>query len=117
MPIYGPPNEHLKTPKGTKERWYDNKGNPVKDRHNTDHGNPKQHPNVPHEHDWYVEDKGNYTLGKGHKPGISGFETVSATVGIAASVYLGYTLIKWISASIAAPFTGGGSLIVAGVTP
>ncbi|BBB90445.1 hemagglutinin repeat-containing protein [Methylomusa anaerophila] len=33
-------------------RYYDEFGRPLKDVDFTDHGNPKQHPKVPHEHDW-----------------------------------------------------------------
>lgn len=32
------------------ERYYDKNGNPYLDIDYTDHGNPKTHPNVPHEH-------------------------------------------------------------------
>lgn len=32
------------------ERYYDEKGNPYLDIDYTDHGNPKTHPHVPHEH-------------------------------------------------------------------
>jgi hypothetical protein len=33
-------------------RYYDENGNAKKDTDFTDHGNPKEHPKVPHEHDW-----------------------------------------------------------------
>lgn len=33
-------------------RYYDKKGEPARDIDFTDHGNPKRHPNVPHEHTW-----------------------------------------------------------------
>lgn len=34
-------------------RYYDEKGRADLDIDYTDHGNPKQHPKVPHRHDWY----------------------------------------------------------------
>ncbi|HHZ8805803.1 T7SS effector LXG polymorphic toxin, partial [Enterococcus faecalis] len=34
------------------ERIFDDKGRVIKDIHHTDHGNPKMHPKVPHEHIW-----------------------------------------------------------------
>ena len=33
-------------------RWYDENGNAYRDVDMTNHGNPKQHPEVPHEHTW-----------------------------------------------------------------
>lgn len=33
-------------------RWYDENGKAYRDVDMTDHGNPKQHPEVPHEHEW-----------------------------------------------------------------
>lgn len=35
------------------ERYYDEFGLPYLDIDYTDHGNPKQHPIVPHEHHWH----------------------------------------------------------------
>ncbi|MGX7150329.1 hypothetical protein [Enterococcus ureasiticus] len=34
------------------ERIFDENGRVIKDIHHTDHGNPKLHPKVPHEHTW-----------------------------------------------------------------
>lgn len=34
------------------ERYYDKDGNPHLDIDYSDHGNPKKHPVVPHEHNW-----------------------------------------------------------------
>lgn len=34
------------------KRWYGEDGLPIRDRDYTDHENPKQHPLVPHDHDW-----------------------------------------------------------------
>lgn len=40
--------------KKIRDRYYDKKGRAKKDIDYTDHGNPKDHPKVPHEHfcDW-----------------------------------------------------------------
>lgn len=38
------------------ERYYGSDGNALKDIDYTDHGNPKAHPKVPHEHDWDWKD-------------------------------------------------------------
>ena len=38
-------------------------------------------------------------------------------IGVAAVGYLIYVGVKWIIAGVTAPVTGGGSLIIAGVTP
>ncbi len=43
------------------EWWTDNEGKVIHARHYTNHGNPKKHPVVPHDHDWYKDDKGNWT--------------------------------------------------------
>ena len=66
IPDVGLPGSHVKTPDGKKERWYGPDGRPTKDRHHTDHGNPKQHPYVPHDHDWGFDEKGNWTPGDGY---------------------------------------------------
>jgi len=33
-------------------RWYDSEGKAYRDVDMSDHGNPKEHPEVPHEHTW-----------------------------------------------------------------
>lgn len=38
--------------KKIRERYYDKNGRAQKDIDYTDHGNPKEHPKVPHEHKW-----------------------------------------------------------------
>ena len=61
----GEPNSHRvwQTPKGDwYERWYDQDGFPIMDRHWSDHGNPKDHPWVPHDEDWKDDGKGGKTL-------------------------------------------------------
>ena len=40
-------------------RWYDGNGRAKKDVDFTDHGNPKTHPEVPHEHTWEWDKNGN----------------------------------------------------------
>lgn len=40
------------------ERYYDENGLPYWDIDYTDHGNPKQHPVVPHEHHWIITPTG-----------------------------------------------------------
>lgn len=37
-------------------RWTNSNGDPIKSRHYTNHGNPKLHPQVPHDHDWFWKD-------------------------------------------------------------
>ena len=62
---YGEPNSHTswQTPRGEwYERWYDNDGTPLMDRHWTDHQNPKTHPWVPHDEDWKDNGKGGKTI-------------------------------------------------------
>ncbi|MBZ6527888.1 hypothetical protein HYQ40_08850 [Aerococcaceae bacterium DSM 111021] len=34
------------------ERTFDSEGKALHDKHYSDHGNAKNHPKVPHEHDW-----------------------------------------------------------------
>ena len=52
LPLHGDPNTTIKSPDGKTERTYDSDGKAQKDKDYTDHGHPKQHPKVPHEHDW-----------------------------------------------------------------
>lgn len=51
------------------ERYYDSKGNAYLDIDYTDHGNPKMHPNVPHEHRIHREN-GNIIRDKSPEGGI-----------------------------------------------
>ena len=39
-------------------RWYDEKGRAYRDVDFTNHGNPRRHPKVPHEHRWYWDESG-----------------------------------------------------------
>lgn len=53
VPMKGLPNSVTQNFIGDKlvsERYYDKDGKAYLDIHYTDHGNPKKHPNVPHEH-------------------------------------------------------------------
>lgn len=55
IPYTGEPNSVLIVKKNgvvNQERYYDEKGLPYLDIDYTDHGNPKMHPFVPHEHHW-----------------------------------------------------------------
>lgn len=67
IPYRGTPGSHVKSPDGKKERVYGPDGLPDRDRHHTDHGNSKQHPYVPHDHDWGFDDNGAWQPGKGYK--------------------------------------------------
>ena len=42
----------------TSERYYDSDGNAYLDIDYTDHGNPKTHPDVPHEHNIHFDENG-----------------------------------------------------------
>ena len=48
-----------RTGKKIRDRYYDKKGRAKKDIDYTDHGNPKDHPKVPHEHFWDWSDPDN----------------------------------------------------------
>ena len=43
------------------EWWYGEDGKVIHSRHHGDHGNSKEHPIVPHDHDWHDNDKGKRT--------------------------------------------------------
>lgn len=55
--------------KNFQKRWYDDEGNPKKDKDYTDHGNSKKHPVSPHYHDWEDGERGDgyYWDGDGNK--------------------------------------------------
>ena len=111
----------------TKERWYGPDGRVTKDRHHTDHGHPKQHPYVPHDHDWGLNEDGKWSPGPAypspksgssqgftHEQAAGALVATSAGVGIAYGIY---SALKWAIAIALAGATGGGSLAVAGATP
>ena len=59
IPPAGEPNsviQNYRKGKLCSERYYDSNGEPYLDIDYTDHGNPKQHPIVPHEHDISIVD-------------------------------------------------------------
>ena len=59
VPVSAEPNSvHISTYKGKlhSERYFDGKGSPYLDIDYTNHGNPKMHPVVPHEHTITVKD-------------------------------------------------------------
>lgn len=67
VPASGIPDSVVQNYKGGKinsERYYDSDGNAYLDIDYTDHGNPKTHPNVPHEHDIWFDDDGGFHRGK-----------------------------------------------------
>ena len=107
----------------TKERWYGPDGRVTKDRHHTDHGHPKQHPNVPHDHDWGLNEDGNWAPGPGYptpQEATAHAQIAAGLAGAGAATLVGYGIylgVKWALAAILAAPTGGGSLVVAGVTP
>lgn len=63
----GEPNSVSQNFKGGKlesERYYDEEGNAYLDIDYSDHGNPKTHPKVPHEHDIWFDDDGGFHRGR-----------------------------------------------------
>ena len=67
IPIKGVPNSVTIIRKNGivhQERYYDKDGNPHLDIDYSDHGNPKKHPVVPHEHKWTRLPNGKYKRGK-----------------------------------------------------
>ena len=107
----------------TKERWYGPDGRVTKDRHHTDHGNSKQHPYVPHDHDWGLNENGDWAPGLGYPTPQEATAHAEIAAGLAGAgaatlaIYGTYLVAKWAVAAILAPATAGGSLVVAGVTP
>lgn len=62
IPTTGIPNSVTIVEKNgniTAERYYDEKGDAYLDIDYTDHGNPKTHPTVPHQHEWHKDENGN----------------------------------------------------------
>ncbi|MCQ2526863.1 MAG: hypothetical protein MJ130_08860 [Lachnospiraceae bacterium] len=56
--------QNFKDGKLDSERYYDDNGNAYLDIDYTNHGNPKTHHNVPHEHDIWFDDDGGFHRGK-----------------------------------------------------
>lgn len=70
VPAHGTPNSVSKNYKDGKldsERYYDSHGNAYLDIDYTDHGNPKTHPNVPHEHSITFDEDGKLKRAKENK--------------------------------------------------
>ena len=62
IPYKGTPNsvfDNYKDDVLQRRRYYGNDGRPRLDIDMTDHGNSKEHPVVPHYHNWYLDEKGN----------------------------------------------------------
>lgn len=67
MPTQSSPNsvtQNYKDGSLDSERYYDDNGNAYLDIDFTNHGNPKTHLNVPHEHDIWFDDDGGFHRGK-----------------------------------------------------
>lgn len=67
IPKYGLPNSVTKNNRNnvlTSERYFDDNGHAYLDIDYTDHGNPKTHPHVPHEHDIWFDENGSFHRGK-----------------------------------------------------
>ncbi|WP_158523392.1 RHS repeat-associated core domain-containing protein [Clostridium taeniosporum] len=93
----GEPNsvgrEYNKNGNLTKERWYGPDGRASKDKHYTDHGNPKRHSKVPHEHDWGYNKNGKWATG----PWYSDIGTkAKVSIGVAGGTYLIYRGLRMI---------------------
>lgn len=61
VPYQGAPNsvyDNYKDGVIQRRRYYGNDGRPRLDIDMTDHGNPKEHPVVPHYHNWYLDKSG-----------------------------------------------------------
>lgn len=112
------------------EYWVDKTGKVVQSRHHTNHGNGKQHPVVPHDHEWYDDDDGNNTENKHWERPNPGFKAPDsnnkrsdkmnfASLGMSVVIagFVVYETTKWVIAIFTAPVTCGGSLIVAGGMP
>ena len=71
IPAHGKPNSvtQKKDEDGNviTERYYNGKGEAYLDIDYTNHGNPKNHPVVPHQHNWERDEKGNLHRGKARK--------------------------------------------------
>lgn len=129
VPFRGTPGSTAKSPDGTKERVYGPNGLPSRDRHYTDHGNPKQHPYVPHDHDWGYNEDGKWAPGTGY-PSPSGpltpvenfsiqWDTSQAgeIITFGVGTIFAYELIKWAVALLSSPITGGASVVGAVIIP
>lgn len=67
LPQSSKPNSVIQNYKDGKlisERYYDENGKPYLDIDYTNHGNPKTHPHVPHEHDIVFDKDGKMHRGK-----------------------------------------------------
>ena len=76
-----------------KERLYGPDGLAVKDKHYTDHGNPKKHPKVPHEHDWGFNENGKWAPGRWYA---DNSVKLNVSIGVVGGTYLIYRGIRMI---------------------
>ena len=129
VPFRGTPGSTAKSPDGTKERVFGPNGLPSRDRHYTDHGNPKQHPYVPHDPDWGYNEDGKWAPGTGY-PSPSGPLTpvenfsiqwdtsqTGEIISFGVGAIFAYELIKWAIALLSSPITGGASVVGAVIVP
>ena len=128
IPMTGTPNGYASGYNGSGELyegWYDSDGNIIRVRHHSNHKNPKTHPKNPHDHRGKKDANGKPTIDhKGEDPdpnykaptadkNSNSAKTALAGVGVTGGSYLVYKVIKLIVGIIAAPSTGGASLIPA----
>ena len=124
------------------EYWYDSNGNLVNVRHNSTHGERGR--TNPHDHKGYRTKEGHNTESRkayppdddfkppnsndgsnsSSKPGnnsnnnsMQATKHAWAAIALPIIVYGGYQLLKWGVATLLAPYTAGGSYIIAGATP
>ena len=127
VPMRGAPNGYASGYNGDGElyeAWYDTDGNIIRARHHSQHRNPKMHPKNPHDHRGTKDKNGNPTISHDSEDPDPNFKTPKsanedqntenviyggASIGIA--VYVIYRITKTVVGIIAAPATGGASLI------
>ena len=112
LPSLGSPGGYATTPNGEIERWYGENGRPRLDRHHTDHGNPKNHPYVPHDHEWSEDENGNWRPGKGY-PTLGVNDNATKVIAGVTISYLVYRGGKIALAWLLSPVTGGWSWVYA----
>lgn len=87
------------------EYWVELEGKIRWSRHHTNHGNSKNHPVVPHDHEWHDDDDGNNTPNSKWQPPNPGFKApgsddnstkmISGAVGFLVITYVSYVSERW----------------------
>ena len=128
IPMTGTPNGYASGYNSSGELyegWYDSDGNIIRMRHHSNHKNPKTHPKNPHDHRGKKDDNGRPTIDHRAEDPDPNFkapesdessdsaEMVLSGVGAIGIAYVIYRGIKLIAGILAAPATGGASLIPA----